>query len=211
MLYAALMTSLTTSGPRPFRRGFANIPENWSALDHVPWGQPVVVEVGCGTGDWICAQAAQNPGIHYIGIERTEVRSGKLLHHATTADLSNLTAIRADAVLLLDQKCPPESVDAFYFFYPNPYPKPRQANKRFFVGSSFYIFDRCLKPGGTIYIASNIPQYITEARQQLEAAGYTLLRHGPIAMDIDPRTAFERKYRARDEMTVELEVKKPTI
>lgn len=196
--------------PRPYQSGFLKVPENWSALDHVPWGQPVIVEVGCGTGDWVCAQAAQNPGIYYIGIERTEVRSGKLLHHATTAGLPNLTAIRADAVLLLDQKCPPQSVDAFYFFYPNPYPKARQANKRFFVGSALHVFDHCLKPGGAIYIASNISDYIIEARQQLEAAGYTLLRHGAVAAEMAPRTAFERKYRARGEMTVELEVKKPT-
>lgn len=190
--------------PRPYRSGFAKTPDNWSALDAVPWGNAVIVEVGCGTGDWVCAQAAQNPDIHYIGIERTEVRSGKLLHHATTADLSNLTAIRADAVLLLDRKCPAASVDAFYFFYPNPYPKSRQANKRFFAGSALHVFDRCLKPGGKIYIASNMPQYITEATQQLMGSHYSILRHGAMEPPLAPRTAFEKKYSERGEAIFEV-------
>lgn len=200
----------TIERPRPFRRGFNRIPDNWSALDRVPWGQRVVVEVGCGNGGWICQQATQDPTTHYVGIERTELRSDKLLEAAAQAALPNLTAIRADAVLLLDRMCPPSSVDAFYFFYPNPYPKARQANKRFFAGSALHVFDRCLKPGGTIYIASNIPEYLAEARQKLEVAGYTILSHGPVAMDVEPRTAFERKYRTRGERVLELDVKKST-
>lgn len=196
--------------PRPFRRGYDGVPDNWEALSRVPWGGSVIVEVGCGTGEWVLREAGQNPGTHYIGIEQTANRSGKLLQHAKAAGLPNLTAIRADAVLLLDRMCPPGSVDAFYFFYPNPYPKSRQANKRFFVGSSFDVFDRCLKLGGTLYVASNIADYIAGARRRCEDADYRILRHGTIVAGGKPRTAFEKKYLERNEKTFELTAKKPT-
>lgn len=204
------MPEPTPQKPRPFRRGYAKLPDNWGLLSHVPWGKPVVVEVGCGTGEWICREAGQNPGTHYIGIEQTAIRSGTLLQHAEEAALSNLTAIRADAVLLLDRMCPPGSVDTFYFFYPNPYPKERQANKRFFAGSSFEVFDRCLRPGGTMVVASNVVDYIAGARQRCEDTNYRILYHGTIMAGGKPRTAFEKKYQERNETAFELIAKKPT-
>lgn len=196
--------------PRPFRRGYDDVPDNWEALLHVPWGGPVVVEVGCGTGEWICREARQNPGIHYIGIEQTEVRSGKLLQSAEIAGLSNLIGIRADAVLLLDRLCPPVSVDAFYFFYPNPYLKARQSNRRLLTGPSMWVFDRCLKPGGKIYLATNIGFLAEETAGNLHHAwGYSVTRHSLITSLETPRTAFERKYHARGEPLFEVVANKP--
>lgn len=197
------MAPTPLSKPRAFRRGYAKTPDNWSALTRVMWGAPVVVEVGCGTGDWICTEAPQNPTTYYIGIEQTEIRSDKLIQCA--ADIPNLVAIRADAVLLLDALCPPASVDTLYLFYPNPYPKTRQANRRLVIGPSMWVFDRCLKPGGTIYLATNIESYANDAAQLLtEAWGYTLTRYGIIDTQISPRTAFEKKYLERGEACFEV-------
>lgn len=197
--------------PRPFRRGYAKTPENWEILSRVPWGKQIVVEVGCGTGEWICREALQNPGIHYIGIEQTEIRSSKLHQSAENSNLPNLTTVRADGVLLLDHMCPSESVDAFYFLYPNPYLKSRQANKRLLTGPSMWVFDRCLKPGGKIYLATNIERLAQETAASLRHAwGYSVTRHGLITTLASPRTAFERKYLARSERLFEVEAIKLT-
>lgn len=197
--------------PRPFRRGYSQIPDGWRALSLVPWERPVVVEVGCGTGEWICREARQNPGSYYIGIEQTEIRSRKFQSSAEDADLPNLLAVRADGVLLLDHMCPPESVDAFYFLYPNPYLKTRQANKRLLTGPSMWVFDRCLKPGGKIYLATNIERLAAETAASLRHAwGYSITQQGLITTLTSPRTAFERKYLARSETVFEVEAAKPT-
>lgn len=204
------MPSSVQQKPRPFRRGYAKTPDNWGVLARVPWGQPLVVEVGCGAGEWICREARQNPGIYYIGIEQTEIRSGKFLLSAEGTGSPNLLAMRADAVLLLDRMCPPAAVDAFYFFYPNPYPKARQANKRLNTGPAMWVFDRCLKPGGKIYLATNIEHLAEETAASLcQAWGYAVTQHGLLTALESPRTAFERKYLARGETLFEVEAYKP--
>ncbi|PIR21206.1 MAG: hypothetical protein COV45_00230 [Deltaproteobacteria bacterium CG11_big_fil_rev_8_21_14_0_20_47_16] len=182
--------------PRPYTRGYNHEPENWAVLDHIDWQHYVVVEVGCGAGDWICKEAEAHPNQHYIGIESTQARSQQFFKNAHRVELSNLTPIRADAILLLDAKCPPESVDEFYFFFPNPWPKSRQANKRFFSGSAIHVFDRCLKSGGSMLIASNSESYTQEAADNLAHLGYKISINSTPSQ---PRTGFEQKYLARGE------------
>jgi tRNA (guanine-N7-)-methyltransferase len=202
--------SIPTRKPRTFRRGAVTIPKAWEDLS-VPWGPSVIAEVGCGVGEWACHEAAQHPDTHYIAIEKTKLRSDALLARAKSAGLSNLTAVRADGILFLDVMCPPASLDAIYFFYPNPWPKKMHAQRRLLIGPSMWVFDRCLKPGGQIYLATNIERYAEEAAAILrDAWEYRIVAHGPIAPHIAPRTAFERKYLKRNETLYELNAKKPT-
>lgn len=202
----------TTTKPRTYRRGNTAVPKDWETLSTIPWGDALIVEVGCGVGEWVCQEAAHHPDTHYLAIEKTKVRSEPLQQRATQAGLSNLTAIRADAVQLLDHLCPPAVVDAFYFFYPNPWPKKMHAQRRLLIGPSMWVFDRCLKPGGQLYLATNIESYAQESAASLHQAwGYTITRQGPITSLTPPRTAFEKKYWERKEPLFEVIAKKPPL
>lgn len=170
----------------------------------------MIVEIGAGVGEWACHEAAQHPDVHYLAIEKTQVRSDALLARAKNAGLPNLTAVRADGVLFLDVMCPPASLDAIYFFYPNPWPKKMHTQRRLLIGPSMWVFDRCLKPGGQLYLATNIERYAQEAATCLHQAwGYTIIRKGPITSLTPPRTAFEKKYWERKEPLFEVIAKKP--
>jgi len=183
-------------------------PAEWQIMDSIDWSKSIVVEVGCGKGDWILKVAADNPDKTFLGIERTKSRSDSLLKKAKEAHLENLVSIRADAIPLLYQKAPEKSVCELYFFYPNPTPKRRQANQRFFVGSQFEVFSRVLKPGGKIYLASNIEDYVSEAKDYLENIWeFKIMKHGRISEQQIPRTNFEKKYQARKESLFELEAR----
>lgn len=169
----------------------------------------MIVEIGAGVGEWACHEAAQHPDVHYLAIEKTQVRSDALLARAKRAELPNLTAVRADGVLFLDVMCPPASLDAIYFFYPNPWPKKMHAQRRMLLGPSMWVFDRCLKPGGQLYLATNIERYAQEAAASLHQAwGYTITREGPITSLTPPRTAFEKKYWERKDPLFEVIAKK---
>lgn len=199
-----------TTKPRPYRRGKVAIPRAWETLTTIPWDHSVVAEVGCGVGEWVCHDAAQHPNIHYLAIEKTQARSDTLLARARRAGLSNVTALRADGVLFLDVMCPPEALDAIYFFYPNPWPKKMHAQRRLLIGPSMWVFDRCLKSGGQIYLATNIESYAHDVAATLcEAWGYRIITRGILASQLTPRTAFERKYRERGEMLFEVVAQKP--
>ncbi|MBF0104113.1 MAG: hypothetical protein HQM16_02190 [Deltaproteobacteria bacterium] len=180
-------------------------PKGWQALDRVDWNKNIVIEVGCGKGDWLIGQASKDPETLFIGIERTALRGGAFIERAGGLKHSNLIAIRADATALISQKVPAASVSALYFFYPNPLPLKKQANRRFFVGASFKVFDDCLKEHGTICLASNIKGYASEACDFLSRFwGYTIACHQERAKDENPRTAFEKKYQDQGQTLFEL-------
>lgn len=183
-------------------------PKEWRVLDDFNWDQEIVVEVGCGTGEWGLSQAQKHPQKFYMAIERTFNRSQQLENLSGRYELANHLALRADAILLFGYRFPPQSVNELVFFYPNPCPKKRQANLRYFVSSSFQVFHDALKPGGKVLLASNISAYVWEARVYLEKYwGYRVIYDGAARFDT-PRTQFERKYHLAGEELVELEVGK---
>ena len=112
--------------PRPYHPHVIDPePSEWKITDDIDWNKKIIVEVGCGKGDWICAQAKENPSTQYIGIERTKNKSDAMLEKANELSLKNLFTIRADAIALLAHKFPKQSIDELYFLYPNPTPKKK--------------------------------------------------------------------------------------
>jgi tRNA (guanine-N7-)-methyltransferase len=184
-------------------------PEEWHVLNTFPQVKKLIVEVGCGKGAWVVAQAKENPETFYIGIERTINKSKTLLNTSGEAALKNLIAIQADAIALISQKFPKECVDELFFFYPNPTPKKRQANQRFFVSSAFEVFDQCLKQNGTITLVTNIEPYYQEASAFLEKIwGYQIVDKKKLPSDLKPRTAFEKRYLESSDNLYELTASK---
>ncbi len=170
-------------------------PKEWSVLDSIDWSRPLIVDVGCGKGAWVVREAKKNPEKIYIGIERTLNKSQALLQNVRDAKVPNLIGVRADAVALIHQKFPRESLSELYFFYPNPTPKRSQANKRFFVSGHFQVFHEVLQTEGLISLTTNIYEYAAEARAFLKDVwGYQIMSLNPVDLQVTPRTDFEKKY-----------------
>lgn len=92
-------------------------------------GKKIIVDVGCGVGEWSLNQAKLYPEFQYIGIEKTHQRSNQLIKNKNQLGLNNYLAIQADAITLIDQVFPKLSVDEYYFFHPNPWIKKNRLIK----------------------------------------------------------------------------------
>lgn len=192
--------------PRPYTSSkLETLPNDWQRFDKSKFASNLVVEIGCGKGHWILNQAKQNPQQNFIAIERTLKKSDVMLKQAIEAELPNLFVIRAEAIQFLDRMIPDNSVDEFYIHFPNPTPKLRQANQRFVVGSAFHVLNQKLKSKGKLHIASNIEDYIDEAKNFLISvwnfSNVSLQTNTHIK---NPRTAFEKKYIANGECIFDL-------
>lgn len=196
--------------PRPYNFNIdLKIPEYWNDII-IPLGldKKVILDAGCGVGEWSIQEAKKNPHDIYIGIEKTKERSSQLIQSKIDENLDNYFAIRADVILFLQTMVPENSIDEIYFFHPNPWPKLRQANKRYFVSSSFSVFKKVLKKDGQIYLASNTSEYVEEAYFFLKNYwGFKLQEISQYKNILEPRTPFERKYIDRKQNIYQLQAK----
>lgn len=77
----------------------------------------------------------------------------------------NLVPVHADALPWVVHALYPAQVEHFFILYPNP--EPHNPAQRWLNMPFFEFLLSRLKTGGTITLASNIPEYIEEAEQQL--------------------------------------------
>jgi tRNA G46 methylase TrmB len=170
---------------------------------------PLFVEVGAGQGLFAVQFSRAHPAQTLIAIERTQERFARLQQRIASNHCQNVNPIRANAVNWITHCLPTQSVEGYFFWYPNPYPKPGQQNKRFHAMPFMGYVIQTLKPGGTITMATNEAFYYTEARTFMEKVwGLTCLVDRQVASSTAPRTHFEKKYLARGDTCWELQFAK---
>ena len=77
----------------------------------------VTLEVGFGNGDSLLEMAIQNPNINFLGIEVYEAGVGRLINEASKNKLTNLKIIKEDAVEVLNNNIPDDSISHFQLFF----------------------------------------------------------------------------------------------
>lgn len=184
---------------------FLPIHEQQWRQKHQP-GQPIVIEIGAGAGLHAIQYAKMHPNTLFIPIERTKKKAQALIQRVNThPDLHNLLPVYGDAIEWICRHCLAEEIDAYYILYPNPYPKAKQANKRFMFMPFMEKLISTLKPNGTITLATNIESYYQEAKNSYPLQwGLEILSDSILSKNSKPRTHFEKKYLERGERCYDL-------
>ena len=91
---------------------------------------PLILEIGCGTGESTAAQAAAAPDVDHLAVEVFEPGLAQLLMRIDEAQLANLLLLRGDAVDLLRERVPPDSLAGIRIYFPDPWPKRRHQKRR---------------------------------------------------------------------------------
>lgn len=188
---------------RPFNPAAVPKPQMGPVL--LPRG-PLFVEVGAGQGLFAVQFSRAHFDTTLIAIERTQERFARLQQRIINNHCQNVIPIRANAVNWITHYLPARSVDGYFFWYPNPYPKPGQQNKRFHAMPFMGYVLQTLKSGSTITLATNKKFYYAEAKTFMaEVWGMTCLVDRQIMPSELPRTHFEKKYLARGDVCRELQ------
>ena len=119
---------------------------------------------------------------------------------------TNLQTVHADALPWIVHALAPQQVQQFFILYPNP--EPHNPAQRWLNMPFFEFLLSRLQVGGQITLASNIPEYIAEAEQQLLDVWKLPYVKEVIASD-SARTHFEIKYLERGELCQQLLIQKP--
>ena len=160
---------------------------------------PVEIEVGIGKGRFLIAAAVARPDVLHLGIEWANKYLRIAETRAARRELDNVRFVRTDAKVFLRRLVPAESVDAYYVFYPDPWPKKRHHKRRFFTPDTVRDVARTLRSGGWLHASTDHAEYWDAIESVLD--GSDLVRQPefggeafPLPVD-QPLTNFETKYR----------------
>jgi tRNA (guanine-N7-)-methyltransferase len=131
---------------------------------------PVIAEVGFGMGETTAQIAAQNPGIDYLAIEVHAPGVGSLLKQIGAGELANIRIVQHDAVEVMRDMVPPDSLAAIHVFFPDPWPKKRHHKRRLLQPAFVELAASRLAVGGLLHVATDWQEY---AEQVLEVLGAT--------------------------------------
>lgn len=128
---------------------------------------PLELEVGCGTGEYLCALASDRPGVRFVGVDPVTKVLFFAARLAEEAKLANLRLVRSTMQVLYPMLVP-DSISAVYVHFPDPFVRARGEHKvlnaRFFKE-----MQRALAPGGTLSVVSDKPELFAQALRLVEA------------------------------------------
>ncbi len=147
-------------------------------LKEVFGDRDVWLEVGFGGGEHMVHQAVQNPDVGIIGCEPYINGVAMLLGKIREAGAENLRVHPGDARDMFDV-LPKASISRAFLLYPDPWPKKKHHRRRFVTQDHLEPLADVLKPGAIFRIATDIPDYVRQALQEVPKAGFEWLAEGP--------------------------------
>ena len=166
----------------------------------------LILEIGFGMGAATAELAGAMPDVNFLGIEVYKPGVGKLLSRLEQQGIENVRVIHDDAIPVVEQMLPPDSLDAIHLFFPDPWPKKRHHKRRIVRPALTRLMAQRLKPGGYLYMVTDWYEYAEEALGVLSQTPGLANEYAGFAPPREwrPETAFEEKGRRADRRIVEL-------
>lgn len=121
--------------------------------------RPLVMEIGCGIGDFIARTAADHPDRNFIAIDYYNKGCDSTCRRLGRHALTNVRVARIEARQFMAEHLPKEGLAAIYINCPDPWPKKRHrkrrlVNRQFVANAGEY-----LATGGDFYFATDFDDY----------------------------------------------------
>lgn len=159
------------------------------SLPVFPRPAPLVLDLGCGNGVFLGGLARFRPDWNVLGVEKKEYRvrqAGRRI-----AGVDNARVVQGDVTRIL-LGLAPDSVEAAFVLFSDPWPKRRHAVRRLVREEFISLMASRLCGGGRLFFASDSCDYASEARATFDAAGW-----GTCLWEVRedwPRTEFEQRF-----------------
>ncbi len=155
-------------------------------------GAPLWLEIGFGGGEHLVGQALAHPAVHVIGAEPYINGVAMLLAKIEAAGVTNLSIHPGDARDLMDV-LPDACISRAFLLYPDPWPKVRHHRRRFVTPEHLLPLARIMAPGAHLRVASDIPDYMRQARGEVPRAGFSTVSDTDLAWPGWQSTRYEAK------------------
>lgn len=159
---------------------------------------PIVLELGCGKGEYTVGLARRYPEKNFIGIDIKGARMWTGARAATEEGLANAAFLRTN-IELLPHFFAPGEVSEIWITFPDP--QMKKIRKRLTSTTFLNIYRQVMAPGGMIRLKTDSPFLFTYTRLMAELNGIVPetitddLYHSSAADDIlQIRTFYEQQW-----------------
>ena len=152
---------------------------------------PIVLELGCGKGDYTIALALRNPGVNYIGVDIKGARLWKGAKYATENALPNVAFLRT-RIEFIDAFFGPGEVSEIWLTFSDPQLRGSE-NAR--LSSPLFLerYRKFLKPGGTVHLKTD-SRYLYEYTKAVVEAN-------ALPVSVSETDVYANKDRVPEEVT----------
>lgn len=161
-------------------------------------GGPLVLELGCGKGEYTIEMAKMMPGKNFLGVDIKGARIWKGARYALDNGLENAGFLRT-RIELISSFFAQDEVDEIWLTFPDPHVK--KARKRLTAPQFLYRYRGFLKPGGLVHLKTDSTVLYEYTLSLLEGNGLEIADHtddlygngtGDPVLDI--RTYYEKQF-----------------
>ncbi len=133
------------------KSGFS-LKDNWQS--HFGNENPIVLELGCGKGEYTVGLAKQNPQKNYIGIDIKGARLWRGAKKALEENLKNVAFLRTQ-IELVDELFGENEVSEIWITFPDPQIKYKRTKHRMTNKEFLEKYKRILKPTGLVNLKTD--------------------------------------------------------
>jgi tRNA (guanine-N7-)-methyltransferase len=123
--------------------------------------QPLELEVGCGTGEYLCSLAHQDPNVNFVGIDYHLRSLHTAVDTASRLGLDNILLVKANFTLMYPL-LEPTSLRSIYLHFPDPNMEPKFRKRRIFSERFLDEAHRALVPGGRLSVMTDHREFFFE-------------------------------------------------
>ena len=156
-------------------------------------GEPLEVEIGFGTGEFLLGRSQTEARRRFLGFEVKRDLCRGVIRHVQRAGLENVWISDDDARWALPQLGLAGRVDVIHVLYPDPWWKRRHQVKRLFTLPFLDLVHELLAPGGLLHVRTDVEGYAQLIEQVVaEHGGFSA--NDPVlaaAFNADPPTRRE--------------------
>ena len=131
---------------------------------------PVVLEIGFGMGKSLVEMAKNAPELNYIGVEVHRPGVGACIATAVSEEVKNLRVYEHDAIEILADCIPDQSLETVQLFFPDPWHKKKHHKRRIVKPEFIEAIHAKLKQGGVFHMATDWENYAECMLEEMSAA-----------------------------------------
>ncbi len=131
---------------------------------------PLVLEIGFGNGAQLLHAAVHEAQRNFIGIEVHRPGVGRLMNGLAEAGVDNARLYRHDAVEVLANELPPDSLDEVRIYFPDPWPKKRHHKRRLLQPAFVDLVASRVRHGGLLHLATDWAEYAQQMLEVMDAS-----------------------------------------